>query len=54
MRFECEVDLANPWFVLQIMKKNYVPDTQDLLRCRVRTTGILENEFIIDKNQFKM
>jgi len=37
-----------------IMKKDYVPDTQDLLRCRVRTTGILENEFVIDKNQFKM
>jgi len=38
----------------ELMKKSYVPDTQDLLRCRVRTTGILENEFVIDKNQFKM
>jgi hypothetical protein len=38
----------------EVAKKSYVPDTQDLLRCRVRTTGILENEFVIDGNHFKM
>jgi GTPase SAR1 family protein len=38
----------------EVAKKNFIPDTQDLLRCRVRTTGILENEFVIDGNHFKM
>jgi len=37
-----------------IMKDGYVPSEQDVLRCRVRTTGIVENEFIIDGNHFKM
>lgn len=32
----------------------YSPDSQDILRSRVRTTGIVENEFLIDGNQFKM
>jgi hypothetical protein len=38
----------------EIMKEGYVPNEQDVLRSRVRTTGIVENEFIIDSNQFKM
>jgi guanine nucleotide-binding protein G(i) subunit alpha len=37
-----------------ICKPNYVPTEQDVLRSRVRTTGIVENEFTIDGNQFKM
>jgi GTPase SAR1 family protein len=32
----------------------YIPTEQDVLRSRVRTTGIVENEFVIDGNQFKM
>jgi GTPase SAR1 family protein len=38
----------------EIMKEGYIPNEQDVLRSRVRTTGIVENEFIIDSNQFKM
>jgi len=37
-----------------IMKEGYIPTEQDVLRSRVRTTGIVENEFIIDGNHFKM
>jgi len=32
----------------------YIPSEQDVLRSRVRTTGIVENDFVIDGNQFKM
>jgi GTPase SAR1 family protein len=32
----------------------YIPSEQDVLRSRVRTTGIVENAFDIDGNQFKM
>jgi len=38
----------------EIMKEGYVPDKQDVLRSRVRTTGIVENEFVIESNAFKM
>jgi len=38
----------------EIMREGYIPTEQDVLRSRVRTTGIVENEFIIDGNQFKM
>jgi len=37
-----------------IAKNNYIPIEQDVLRSRVRTTGIVENAFDIDGNQFKM
>jgi len=37
-----------------ISKSGYLPTEQDVLRSRVRTTGIVENEFTIDGNQFKM
>lgn len=37
-----------------IAKDNYIPVEQDVLRSRVRTTGIVENAFDIDGNQFKM
>jgi len=32
----------------------YLPTEQDVLRSRVRTTGIVENDFEIENNQFKM
>lgn len=32
----------------------YIPTEQDVLRSRVRTTGIVENEFEIDGNKFQM
>jgi len=38
----------------EIAKDDYIPNEQDVLRSRVRTTGIVENAFDIDKNQFKM
>jgi GTPase SAR1 family protein len=37
-----------------VMEDAYLPSEQDVLRSRVRTTGIVENEFDIDGNQFKM
>jgi hypothetical protein len=40
--------------VHEIMQKGYVPTEQDVLRSRVRTTGIVENEFHIDRTIFKM
>jgi len=40
--------------VEELSKAGYVPSEQDILRVRVRTTGIVENEFVIDKNRFKM
>jgi len=38
----------------EVCKSGYIPTEQDVLRSRVRTTGIVENEFVIDGNQFKM
>jgi len=32
----------------------YIPTEQDVLRSRAPTTGIVENEFVIDGNHFKM
>jgi len=40
--------------ILEMSKPGYIPSEQDVLRSRVRTTGIVENEFVIDGNQFKM
>jgi len=38
----------------ELAKPTYIPTDQDILRVRVRTTGIVENDFVIDKNRFKM
>jgi len=38
----------------EVAKDTYIPTEQDVLRSRVRTTGIVENAFDIDGNQFKM
>lgn len=40
--------------IQDIMMKGYIPTEQDVLRSRVRTTGIVENEFTIESNNFKM
>lgn len=33
---------------------NYTPTQQDMLRCRIRTTGIVESEFVIEGQHFKL
>jgi len=38
----------------EVSKSGYLPTQQDVLRSRVRTTGIVENDFEIDGNKFKM
>jgi len=38
----------------EIAVPDYLPTDQDILHARVRTTGIIENDFIIDNNKFKM
>jgi GTPase SAR1 family protein len=40
--------------IIEVGADHYLPSEQDVLRSRVRTTGIVENEFEIDGNQFKM
>jgi len=37
-----------------IAMPDYIPSEQDVLRSRVRTTGIIENDFEIQGNKFKM
>jgi len=36
------------------IQEDYIPTEQDVLRSRVRTTGIVENTFEIDGNKFRM
>lgn len=33
----------------RLLKPDYVPDEQDVLRSRVQTTGIIETSFRVDK-----
>jgi len=40
--------------IKDVSAENYLPTQQDVLRSRVRTTGIVENDFEIDNNKFKM
>jgi len=40
--------------IQEIGAKDYLPSEQDVLRSRVRTTGIVESNFLIDGNHFKM
>jgi len=40
--------------VAEFCKPDYLPTEQDIFRTRIRTTGIVENTFEIDGNQFKM
>lgn len=39
---------------IRIGSKTYEPTYEDMLRTRVRTTGIIETEFVIEKGRFKM
>lgn len=48
---------SGPYFfgrVDDFCKDDFIPTEQDVLRSRVRTTGIVETKFDIDGNQFKM
>jgi len=38
----------------ELGKPTYLPTDQDIIRCRVRTTGIIETEFVIEHNRFKL
>jgi len=38
----------------EVAEPGYIPSEQDLLHARIRTTGIIENDFVIEKNRFKM
>jgi guanine nucleotide-binding protein G(s) subunit alpha len=40
--------------VPEIRKPDYVPSEQDILHCRVRTTGIFETKFEVDRVRFHM
>lgn len=40
--------------IAEVGQPSYIPTEQDVLRSRVRTTGIVENHFDIEGNQFKM
>mmetsp|Transcript_19733 Transcript_19733/g.48263 ORF Transcript_19733/g.48263 Transcript_19733/m.48263 type:complete len:223 (+) Transcript_19733:557-1225(+) len=37
-----------------VMQENYVPDEEDIVRCRIRTSGIIEKSFDIKGNHFKI
>ena len=49
-------DSASYYFdkVVELGKADYIPSEQDVLRSRIRTTGIVENNFTIDGNKFRM
>jgi len=49
-------DSADYFFnrVVEIAKADYIPDQQDILRARVRTTGIVEQTFEIENKTFVM
>jgi len=38
----------------QWTKPDYLPTNEDILRCRVRTTGIIESDFVLDGHRFKL
>jgi GTPase SAR1 family protein len=38
----------------EISAENYIPSDADILGVRVRTTGIVSNEFVINENKFQM
>ncbi|XP_018644395.1 GTP-binding protein alpha subunit, gna,putative [Schistosoma mansoni] len=39
---------------LEVGAPNYIPSEQDILRCRVLTSGIFETKFSVDKVNFHM
>jgi len=38
----------------RLLANNYIPTTEDVLRCRQRTSGIIETEFSVGGLEFKM
>lgn len=57
MRSEFQLNDSAKYFLDKIdtcCAAGYVPTDEDILRARVRTTGIVENVFEIDSNKFKM
>jgi len=38
----------------KLARSDYIPDEQDVLRSRAKTTGIIETEFDVDKIHFRM
>lgn len=50
------IDSAKYYFsnLDRIMQPDYSPSQQDILRARIRTTGIVETTFEIEQNQFRM
>mmetsp|Transcript_7302 Transcript_7302/g.11108 ORF Transcript_7302/g.11108 Transcript_7302/m.11108 type:complete len:359 (-) Transcript_7302:319-1395(-) len=40
--------------VLEVGKEGYIPTEDDVMRSRARTTGVIQNKFIIDGNHFHM
>jgi len=56
-RSKFQLDDACAYFfdrVDEMAKEDFLPTYQDVLRCRARTTGIVETEFVIEEYQFKM
>jgi len=56
-RAQYQLDTSANYFldrVEELSADDYLPTEQDVLRSRVRTTGIVENEFVIDGSRFKM
>mmetsp|Transcript_2806 Transcript_2806/g.6530 ORF Transcript_2806/g.6530 Transcript_2806/m.6530 type:complete len:364 (-) Transcript_2806:191-1282(-) len=49
-------DTADHFFVQALIlgKEGYIPSEDDVLRARVRTSGVVENTFTIQDNQFAM
>jgi len=49
-------DSAQYYFehVERLASKEYVPNEQDVLRSRAKTTGIIETEFTLEKTKFRM
>jgi GTPase SAR1 family protein len=52
-RFQCPYPIDFFMAKLQALTKpDYIPSQEDVLRCRVRTTGIVELEFVIEPNKY--
>jgi len=49
-------DSASYFFnnVERVARKDFVPSNDDILRARVRTTGIVENSFVVENNHFQI
>jgi guanine nucleotide-binding protein subunit alpha len=56
-RAEYQLNDSTEYFfqrVNDVVQPNYSPSQQDILRSRVRTTGIVETTFLVEGNTFKM